>query len=308
MLLQRRADPGLPLVSIALIGQRGQQAFAALASSGLVTPQDWEGRLVGYKGTPPPDLFALLAAAGADPARVELVNVGFDPRVLTEGQVDVYPVFKSNEPYLIQSWGYDLTLWDAADYGVPTLGLAYVTSEATLQAQPERLVRFLRAALRGIEYAQGQPRGSGPGGHAVRRSGDRPGAYALHAGERAGGCPVDRRLPATASAGRPRSSGPRWRRCWWKPAPCRPATPHWHLPQQSSSRQPPRSREAILFLVRPTSSQIICWTDRVIRDSSLHIGMAAWLILKACRQSARKTAGPAPSPAGIRRVPELILN
>lgn len=157
VLLQRRADPGLPLVSIALIGQRGQQAFAALASSGLFSPVDWEGRLVGYKGTPPPDLFALMAVAGVDPEKVELVNVGFDPRVLTEGQVDVYPVFKSNEPYLIRSWGYDFTLWDAADFGVPTLGLAYVTSEETLEQQPDLLGRFLRAALRGIAYAGEHP-------------------------------------------------------------------------------------------------------------------------------------------------------
>ena len=154
VLLQRRADPGLPLVSIALIGQRGQQAFAALADKGLKTPKDWEGHTVGYKGTPPPDLQALLNAAGANPDKVELVNVGFDPRLLTEGKVDVYPVFKSNEPYLIHSWGYELTLWDAADYGVPSLGLTYVTSEETLANQPEVLQRFLRAALRGIEYAR----------------------------------------------------------------------------------------------------------------------------------------------------------
>jgi len=157
VLLKRRADPGLPLVSIALIGQRGQQAFAALADSGIETPQDWEDHLVGFKGTPPPDLFALMAAAGADPEKVELINVGFDPRVLTEGQVDVYPVFKSNEPYLIQSWGYDLTLWDAADYGVPTLGLTYVTSDDILAQNPEMLARFLRAALKGIEYAAEHP-------------------------------------------------------------------------------------------------------------------------------------------------------
>jgi ABC-type nitrate/sulfonate/bicarbonate transport system substrate-binding protein len=157
VLLKRRADPGLPLKSIALIGQRGQQAFAALASSGLRTPRDWEGHLVGYKGTPPPDLFALMQAAGADPDKVELVNVGFDPRVLTEGQVDVYPVFKSNEPFLIRSWGYELILWDPADYGIPTLGLTYVTSEATLQAEPDMLARFLRAALQGIAYAAENP-------------------------------------------------------------------------------------------------------------------------------------------------------
>jgi ABC-type nitrate/sulfonate/bicarbonate transport system substrate-binding protein len=157
VMIMRRADPGLPLVSIALIGQRGQQAFAALAEKGFNTPKDWEGHTVGYKGTPPPDLLALIQAAGADPDKIELVNVGFDPRLLTEGKVDVYPVYVSNEPYLIQQWGYPLTLWQASEYGVPTLGLAYVTSEDTLAKQPETLARFLRAAIKGIEYARENP-------------------------------------------------------------------------------------------------------------------------------------------------------
>jgi ABC-type nitrate/sulfonate/bicarbonate transport system substrate-binding protein len=157
VLLQRRADPGLPLVSFALIGQRGQQAYAALESSGIKTPKDWEGRMVGYKGTPPPDMIAMLKQAGADPAKIDLVNVGFDPRLLSEGKVDVYPVFKSNEPFLLQSWGYKLVLWDPADFGVPTLGLAYVTSDDTLKQNPEMLTRFLRASLKGIQYASQNP-------------------------------------------------------------------------------------------------------------------------------------------------------
>lgn len=156
-ILQRRADPGLPVVSIALIGQKGQQAFAALSKSGIRTPKDWEGKTVGYKGTPPPDLYALLTAAGADVNKVSLVNVGFDPRVLTEGQVDVYPLFKSNEPYLLRKLGHEITLWEAADYGVPTLGLAYVSSEAYIQSRADELSRFLRAALQGIAYAQANP-------------------------------------------------------------------------------------------------------------------------------------------------------
>jgi ABC-type nitrate/sulfonate/bicarbonate transport system substrate-binding protein len=157
VLLQRRADPGLPLVSIALIGQRGQQAYAALATSGMNTPQDWSGHIVGYKGTPPPDLYAILRANNLAPEDLELVNVGFDPRLLTEGKVDVYPVYKSNEPFLIQSWDYELVLWEAADFGVPNLGLAYVTSEEILANNPELLAGFLRAALRGIDYAIAHP-------------------------------------------------------------------------------------------------------------------------------------------------------
>ncbi len=154
VLLKRRADPGLPLVSIGLIGQTGQQAFAALKSSGFTSPKDWEGHTVGFKGTPPPDLFALIQAAGADINKIELVNVGFDPRILTEGTVDVYPVYKSNEPYMMQQWGYDIDLWDAADYGIPSIGLTYVTSEETLAAQPDVLKRFLAASIEGILYAE----------------------------------------------------------------------------------------------------------------------------------------------------------
>ena len=154
VLLKRRADPGLPLVSIALIGQRGQQAFVALKESGMLTPQDWAGHTIGFKGTPPPDLLALLDLAGLDEKTVELINVGFDPRVLVEELIDVYPVFNSNEPYLLQSWGYELAQWEAADYGIPTLGLTYVTTPDKIAQDPERITRFLRAALRGIAYAE----------------------------------------------------------------------------------------------------------------------------------------------------------
>jgi ABC-type nitrate/sulfonate/bicarbonate transport system substrate-binding protein len=123
----------------------------------MITPQDWQGRIVGFKGTPPPDLFALMAAAGLTADDVSLVNVGFDPRVLTEGQVDVYPVFKSNEPFLIRQWGYDVTLWDASNFDVPTLGLTYVASEGFISEHPDELARFVRAVLRGIDYAAENP-------------------------------------------------------------------------------------------------------------------------------------------------------
>ncbi len=157
VLLKRRADPGLPLVSLALIGQKGQQAFVAMADSGINTPRDWEGRKVGFKGTPPPDLFAIMEAAGVDQNKVELINVGFDPRVFTEGKVDVYPVFKSNEPDTIRGWGYELNMWDAVDFGVPTLGLTYVTTEEMIEKNPELLQKFMNAVMRGIEFARENP-------------------------------------------------------------------------------------------------------------------------------------------------------
>jgi ABC-type nitrate/sulfonate/bicarbonate transport system substrate-binding protein len=155
VLLERRgADPPLDLVSIALIGQRGQQGFAVLTESGIQTPKDWDGKKVGYKGSQvTPDYLAILKAAGVDRAKVNEVKVGFAPQVLTEGQVDVFPVFVSNEPDTLRRLGYETRLFEAADYGAPTLGLTYAAMRDYIDKNPDIAQRFVRAALRGIAYA-----------------------------------------------------------------------------------------------------------------------------------------------------------
>ena len=160
VVLERRAsDPSLPIVAIALIGQRGQQGFAVLADSGIASPIDWEGRTAGYKGTEPtPDYLAILAANGADPDDVDVLKIGFSPTVLTEREIDIFPLFLSNEPYLLRNkLGVEIRLFEAADYGVPTLGLTYVATEEFIQERPEVVERFLRAALKGLEYAKEHP-------------------------------------------------------------------------------------------------------------------------------------------------------
>lgn len=151
--LQRRADPGLPIVAIALFGQRGQQAFLALSDSGITTPKDWEGKTFGYKVTIPVDYLAILEAEGVDRSQIQEVRVGFDPRVLTEGQVDVLAGFKSNEPNVIRGLGFDVNMFDAADYGVPTLGLTYIVRQDQIDDDPETVERFLKATMKGLEFA-----------------------------------------------------------------------------------------------------------------------------------------------------------
>ncbi len=152
--LKRRADPGLPIVAFALFGQRGQQGFLALNDSGISTPTDWEGRIFGYKVSIPPDYLAIVEEQQVDRSAVQEVRVGFDPRVLTEGQVDVLAVFKSNEPDTVRRMGFDVTLWDPADFGVPTLGLTYITREELVNSESDKVERFLKATMKGLEYAR----------------------------------------------------------------------------------------------------------------------------------------------------------
>jgi ABC-type nitrate/sulfonate/bicarbonate transport system substrate-binding protein len=151
--LKRIADPGLDLESVALVGQKGQQGFAVLANSGINTPADWAGKTLGYKGSPPPEFFALARTANLNPDRVNLVRVGFDPRILSERQVDILAVFMSNEPDVLDQVGIKTKVFDPNDYGVPLLGLTYVTTHEYATKDPEAVARFVRASLQGIDYA-----------------------------------------------------------------------------------------------------------------------------------------------------------
>ena len=151
--IRRRADD-LPVRAVALFGQRGDQGFVAAADSGIDSPADFAGRTVGFKaGIVPAELKALLASAGMTEGDVRLQAVGFDARIFIEGQVDVFPVFLNNEPDIIRAAGLAINVFDPNDYGVPTLGLTLLAHEDTVNDNPELVRRFLRATMRGVEYA-----------------------------------------------------------------------------------------------------------------------------------------------------------
>lgn len=152
-ILKRVAQAGVPLVAVAVIGQRDEQAFAVRADSPITTVKDWEGKLVGYKSTPSADYLAMLKIAGVERSKVREVAVGFDPRVLATGQVDVYPVFAANEPDTLARQGVAVRLFDPTAFGIPSFGLTYMTNQVTAAKRPDVVRRFLRAALKGIEDA-----------------------------------------------------------------------------------------------------------------------------------------------------------
>mgnify|MGYP001999735337 CR=1 FL=1 len=155
--LKQISSSGAPLTSVALIGQRGQQGYIALEDSNINSLKDWEGKTFGYKISIPSDYIAMIESESVIRKNIKEVSVGFDPRILIEGKVDILAVFKSNEPDTIRSMGHGVTLWDPYDYGVPTLGLTYITTHDYADENPELVKRFLKATLKGIEFAIQNP-------------------------------------------------------------------------------------------------------------------------------------------------------
>lgn len=154
----RRSSDGLPVVAVALYGQRGDQGYVARADSGIKTPKDLKGRTVGFKsGVVPAELDGMLATAGLKREDVKLVSVGFDVRAFIEKQVEVYPVFLNNEPFAVRKAGVEINVLDPADFGVPTLGLTTLVNRETLAKDPALVERYLRATLRAVAWTQAHP-------------------------------------------------------------------------------------------------------------------------------------------------------
>ena len=159
-MLQIRANTGAPYVAVMLFGQRGDFGYAVLNSSGISSPADFAGRDVGFKGIVQAEFHAMLAAHGLTTDDMNMIDVGFNPVVLVEQQVEVYPVFLSNEPdTLTRKLNQEITVFEAADDGVPTLGVVYLVSEEFLEDETnrEKLERFLRATVRAFEFAVDDP-------------------------------------------------------------------------------------------------------------------------------------------------------
>lgn len=151
----RRRYEDLPVRAIALFGQRGDQGYIARADSGIRGPADFRGKRVGFKsGVVPAELKVMLDSVNLGENDVKLQAVGFDPRVFTEGQVDVYPVFLNNEPFTVRKTGLAINVIDPQDFGVATLGLTLLVNSDSLRNDPEFARHFLWAMMRGALYAR----------------------------------------------------------------------------------------------------------------------------------------------------------
>ncbi|MEV4343013.1 ABC transporter substrate-binding protein [Actinoplanes sp. NPDC049596] len=112
------------------------------------------GTTLGQKGAMPVGVQAMLVQAGADFGSIKQVTVGYDPSVLTRGQVKSLTGFISNEPNQLKASGQDVTVWRPYDYKVPgSLGAMAVNPDFAAK-NPTAVQDFLRAGLHAFEYCE----------------------------------------------------------------------------------------------------------------------------------------------------------
>lgn len=146
---------GAELVAVAVEGKTSVEELLVENASGVASLKQLEGRSVGIKGAIPYSLRALLAKEGVDEKKLKQIEVGFNPVVLFETEIDALPVYKSNEPAQLDAAGYagKYTVFDPKKYDIPASFAVYTTSKKFAADHPVAVADFLRAALKGFEWA-----------------------------------------------------------------------------------------------------------------------------------------------------------
>jgi NitT/TauT family transport system substrate-binding protein len=153
---------GEDLVNIGQGMQRSGIRLMALKESGIVNPQDIEGKKIGtWPGGNELEPYAFIEKQELDKDRdVTLVNQNFDMNQLLNKEIDLASAMIYNEYWLPIEAGYtedDFVVFDMEQEGVAMLQDALFVKREYLDANEDLLVRFMKATIKGWQYAIDNP-------------------------------------------------------------------------------------------------------------------------------------------------------
>ena len=154
------ADQDAPIVTIGQVAYRGFFEIASRADRPLRHPSDFQGKTIGILsvgGTTDLQLDAMSIAVGLDPTKVRKVVTGIGLTglpLLMRGDVDGFFVFYESKTALERDRA-PLHYLPGDDFA-PMPGDALITGRAFADdpRNEQAIIRFLRAARRGVEYMQ----------------------------------------------------------------------------------------------------------------------------------------------------------
>ncbi len=149
-------NQGKSVIGLSAIFQINPTAYFSLAESGIETPIDLAGKSVAV-GNGNLYLPSVLGNVGLTLEDIEVQPLGFDLTPLLTGEVDVWSGYLTDQVARLESEGYELNVILAYDYGAFVYSDILFTTNELVQENPDLVQRFVRATMRGWEYALSYP-------------------------------------------------------------------------------------------------------------------------------------------------------
>jgi len=144
---------GKPVVVLASIFQHSPLVYLTLKNSGIVSPYELRGKRVmedNYDNAP---LLAMLYETGIATDEFTHLDNSFNPDDLINGKTDAMVSYLTDQIDYFKNKGVEINIIDPRNYGVDFLSDNLFTTEQEINRHPERVRRFLRATLKGWDYA-----------------------------------------------------------------------------------------------------------------------------------------------------------
>ncbi len=148
---------GSPVVILASIFQHSPFVYVTLKSSGIVSPYEMRGKRImddEYDNAP---LRAMLYEAGLTKKDFIHLSNSANTNDLIQGKTDVVSAYLTDEIDHYKQHGAEINIIDPRNYGIDFLGDNLFTRQKEIDTHPERVKKFLRASLKGWEYAVNHP-------------------------------------------------------------------------------------------------------------------------------------------------------
>lgn len=143
---------GIDTDAIAMYGN--VNAIELITMRNITNLRQLEGKTLGYKGSMPPEITAMLEKAGVDLRKVREVGVGYDPTILPRGQVQALTGYKSNEVPTLEADHYKIRTWDPDSFGIKGTFNALVANPKFATTHPTAVEDFLRATFKAYEFCE----------------------------------------------------------------------------------------------------------------------------------------------------------
>ncbi|MDR6200037.1 ABC-type nitrate/sulfonate/bicarbonate transport system substrate-binding protein [Microbacterium sp. SORGH_AS428] len=152
------ATEGAPIKIIGATLQKNPFTILSLADGGNITkPSDMIGKRIGVQDSNRALFSALLAANDIDPSQVDIVPVQYDPAPLTNGEVDGFTAYLTNEAITVEMAGFKTANLPLAENGLPFVAETFSVTDDTLKNRRDMLKAFLVAEIRGWTDALADP-------------------------------------------------------------------------------------------------------------------------------------------------------
>jgi len=143
-----------PLKTIGVIFKTSPLGYVSLKDSNITEPIDFVGKNIGLTPDAHSMHSAIVKKLGLDLGAMTIINATYDYTPLITGEYDVFTVYVTDETYhIVEEEGYELNVILPSDYGVSFYADSIFTSDEIIENDPELVEKFLRATLKGWQYA-----------------------------------------------------------------------------------------------------------------------------------------------------------